>query len=408
MGNWIGQTLGGYQIAEEIGQGGTATVYRAFQPQLERWVALKVLRFADTASEEFLTRFRREARAVAALRHPNILTIYDYGEEKGVAFIVMEYVPGGTLKSLLTGRPLEWPDVATLILPVGMALEYAHSQGIIHRDVKPGNILLARPDWPLLADFGLAKLAGASVRITQPGASLGTPAYLSPEQAAGEPVDHRTDIYALGVMVYELLTGQVPCQCGTPLETMLRRLREPPVPLRVLNPHVSPQLEEVVMRALARNPAERYPSMQALVDALARLPGATGRPLASSTNRLSTTLVAARPADAAALQGPRLLLVTAGISLMLPAKEEVLIGRSDPHQQHPLDIDLEPYGGAPAGVSRRHARLSRQPEGWSLEDLGSTNGTFLNEERLSPHRPVRLRSGDHVRFSTLAFMFLEE
>lgn len=247
---WIGHTLGGYQIIEEIGRGGMARVYRAYQPQLERWVALKLLTIKGTSGREFLSRFRREAKAVAALRHPNILTIYDYGEEKGIAYIVMEYVDGGTLKARLTEGPMEWPDVATLVIPIGHALAYAHSQGIVHRDVKPGNVLLARTDWPLLADFGLVKLLGGQQGITRPGTSIGTPAYLSPEQAAGEEVDHRSDVYGLGIVLYELLTGHVPFEADSPFETMLLRLREPPAPPRHLNPRITPQLEAVIPKTV--------------------------------------------------------------------------------------------------------------------------------------------------------------
>ncbi|RLC77101.1 MAG: hypothetical protein DRI81_09080 [Chloroflexi bacterium] len=230
MSNWIGQTIGSYQIAEEIGQGGMATVYRAYQHQLERWVAIKIMQATEASGKSFLTRFRREAKAIAALRHPNILTIYDYGEEQGIAYFVIEYVAGGTLKDHLTGQPKAWPDAATLILPVGRALAYAHSQGVVHRDVKPANILLARPDWPLLADFGLIKLVGRKRGITQPGVSIGTPAYFSPEQAAGDDIDHRTDIYGLAIVLYELLTGRLPFEASSPIEMMLRRLREDPIP----------------------------------------------------------------------------------------------------------------------------------------------------------------------------------
>jgi len=293
--NVAGQTIGGYEIAEEIGRGGMAVVYRARQPQLDRWVALKVLSVRGDDDEEFLTRFRREAKAVAALRHPNILTIYDYGEDEGNAYIVMEYVPGGTLKALLTGEPLEWPEVASLALATGRALEYAHSQGIIHRDIKPANILMARRDWPLLADFGLAKLLSAPQGITQPGTSLGTPAYLSPELAVGEAVDHRSDIYGLGVLIYELLTGQVPQDSDSPMEIVLRRLREPPEQPSRLNPRVTPEIEAVVMRSLEREPDARYQTMKALIEDLESIPDTPGRPAAKAEPQESSPFVRRAP-----------------------------------------------------------------------------------------------------------------
>ncbi len=407
MNNWIEKKIGAYQIAEEIGQGGMAVVYRAYQPQLDRWVAIKILQATKTGGKQFLSRFRREARAIAALRHPNILTIYDYGEEQGIAYIVMEYVSGGTLKAQLTGRPMEWPDVAKLIIPVGRALAYAHSQNIVHRDVKPANILLARSDWPLLGDFGLVKLIGRQRGITRPGVSIGTPAYFSPEQAAGEDVDHRTDIYGLGVVLYELLTGQLPFNADSPIEMMLQRLRDQPIPPRRLNPRIRPQLETILLRALARDPAARHSTMEALIEDLSRVPGATGRvgqpppeagALASATARLGTL---------SPVSGSRLVITGTGTALPLPQQREVLVGRDDPNFPKP-DVDLGPHGGGQAGVSRQHARFLHTPEGWLLEDLQSTNGTFLNGAPVLPGQPVQVSTGDIIRCGQLTLLFYED
>jgi len=407
MTNWTGRTIGGYEIAEEIGRGGMAVVYRAYQPQLERWVAVKVLLNAQTEGEEFITRFRREARAIATLRHPNILTIYDYGEEEGVAYIVMEYVEGGTLKSCLVGKPMRWAEAARLVVPVGQALAYAHSQGIVHRDVKPANVLMARPDWPLLADFGLVKLLRMQRGITQPGTSLGTPAYLSPEQAVGGTVDHRGDIYSLAVVLYELLTGQVPLECDSPLETMLRRLHDPPLPPSQLNPEIEPQLETVVLRALERDPDGRYPSMEAFVNDLCRIPGAKESPVDSPKESAGRSTTAQLPKPAR-VTGARLVIASSGVALPIPAREEVLIGRTDPSQPEQPDVDLQPYGGGAAGVSRRHARLTHCAEGWLLEDLHSTNGTFLGDVQLAPDQQVRIGAGDRIRLGTLVLVFEED
>jgi serine/threonine protein kinase len=331
--------------------------------------------------------------------------VYNYGEEEGVPYIVMEYVPGGSLKQRLTGEPIAWSDVASLVIGIGRALDHAHSEGVIHRDVKPANVLLPRPDWPLLADFGLAKLTDALGDITQPGASLGTPAYLSPEQAAGEAIDQRTDVYGLGVVLYELLTGEIPCQSKTPLETMLRRLHERPASPRTLNPEIPTAVEGVVMRALEREPEARYDSMAAMVKDLAR---ATGTAERRTTDRDGTTVIRAYPSPERTTTGPQLLLVISGVSLPVPEQEDVVIGRADPYQTNPPDVDLEPYGGGAAGVSRRHARLLKRADGWLLEDLHSTNGTFLNEVRVVPEQPVSLRSGDHIRLGTLAIVFLDK
>ena len=406
MNTWTGKTIGGYQIAEEIGQGGMAIVYRAFQTQLERWVAVKIMHTTEASDREFLARFRREARAIAALRHPNILTIHDYGEEHGIAYIVMEYVPGGTLKAGLTGEPVEWPDAATLILPVGRALAYAHSEGIVHRDVKPANVLLARPDWPMLADFGLVKLVGHQRGITRPGVSIGTPAYFSPEQAAGDDVDHRSDIYSLGIVLYQLLTGRLPFEANSPIEMMLRRLHDSPTPPRRLNPRITPQLETAILQALARDPAARYPTMETLVNDLSRLPGATGRAVLAATPAVPAAT--ARLGTLSPATGPRLIIAGTGATLILPQKGEVLIGRADPHVTPQPDVDLGPHGGSQAGVSRRHARLLYSSEGWLLEDLRSTNGTFVNSVPVLPGQPVRVATGDILRCSQVTMIFYEE
>jgi serine/threonine protein kinase len=406
MSEWSGHVIGGYQIAEEIGSGGMAVVYRAYQRQLDRSVVVKILRTAESADKEFLRRFRQEAKAIAALRHPNILTVYDYGEEMGIAYIVMEYVPSGTLKALLTGQPMEWPDVATLIIPVGRALAYAHSEGIVHRDVKPANVLMARPDWPLLADFGLVKLLGHQRGITRPGASIGTPAYISPEQAVGEEVDHRTDVYSLALVLYEMLTGQVPFSSGSPIETMLRRLHEEPVPPRELSPRIFPKLESVILRALAKDRDDRYATMELFVKDLSRLPGATGR--TSSTSPLEATVVTTTRLEEVPVKGgPRLVAVSTGMSIAVSQKAEATIGRSDPHVSEQPDVDLEPHGARMAGVSRRHARLLARAGTWLLEDLGSTNGTFVNEAALTAGQPVQLRDGDRIRFGQLVLTFHE-
>ncbi len=406
MNHWIGKAIGQYQIVEEIGRGGMATVYRAFQPQLERWVAIKVLHTTDATSQEFLARFRQEARAIATLRHPNILTIYDYGEQEGLAYIVMEYVPGGTLKAQLSRCPIEWPDAASLIIPVGQALAYAHSQGIVHRDVKPANILLARPDWPMLADFGLVKLVGGQRGITRPGVSIGTPAYFSPEQAAGEEVDQRTDIYSLAVLLYQLLTGRLPFESNSTVEMMLKRLYQDPVPPRDINPRISPVLEATILRGMARDAAARYATMDAMLNDLERVPGATGRPSLATLSAPPTSTT--RLGTLSAVSGPHLMVAGTGATITLPPQDEILIGREDPQAAFSPAVDLEPHGGRQAGVSRRHARLLRVGDEWMLEDLKSTNGTFLNGTPLTAGQPVRISTGDIIRCSQVTLIFYED
>src|SRR6266508_6870605 len=214
----INAQLGVYRLTEVIGRGGMATVYKAHQPGLNRYVALKVLpRIHDP---EFAMRFEREAQIVARLQHPNILTVHDYGEQDGLLYLVMPYIENSASLSDLLSTPVAPARALRLIESLLDALDYAHARGVIHRDIKPANVLLATPHLPMLTDFGIAKLLDESQRFTQSGTFIGTAAYMAPEQATSRPIDGRTDLYALGVVLYELLTGQIPFQGDTPLAVM--------------------------------------------------------------------------------------------------------------------------------------------------------------------------------------------
>lgn len=407
MSKWRGQTIGDYQLAEEIGRGGAAVVYRAFQPQLERWVAIKLLEVKVSGGRQFVRRFRREARAIAALRHPNILNIYDYGEDKGCAYIVMEYVAKGALDAQLTGPPMNVAAALSLVIPVGDALAYAHSQKIVHQDVKPSNILLMRADWPLLADFGLAKVVGGRQKRAAPGAVVGTVAYLSPEQVAGKSVDFRTDMYSLGLVLYELLTGQLPFVAATPYQAMLMRLKSAPVPPTRVNGQISGSLETVLLKALAREPNARYVDMAAFMAAVRHVLERSQRVARPTAEPKTTPTITMHLGVQPAVQGPQLFIATSGVALSIPLLDEVMIGRRNPLSAQIPDLDLEPFGAGSAGVSRQHARILRRDPGWFLEDLQSTNGTYVNEVRLLPRRPIQLRSGDLVRFGQMTLIFEE-
>jgi len=409
MESLINRTLGGYDLTEELGKGGMATVYKAYQPRLERWVAVKVLDPAHiTDDSDVLARFRREAKAIAALRHPNILTVYDYGEEEGLAYIVMEYVERGTLKDRLKGEPFESQRAVELAIGVGRALAFAHEQGIIHRDVKPANILLPRENWPLLADFGLVKLQQARRALTQAGMILGTPDYTSPEQALGETADHRADIYALGVVLYEMVTGQLPFQAEKPFDVLLMHINEPPPKPRELVPATTETVEDIILKALAKTPAERYSDMQDMVTSLEavwktfQMPAHLEPPQEDDTIHHATVQI---DSIQSYLEGPRFVVAATGSLLIIPQKDDVLIGRADPRGKVVPDIDLAIYGGGTAGVSRQHARLLRKGDDWMIEDLHSTNGTFVNDKHVPPAAPTPLNNGDSVRCGQLMLTF---
>lgn len=263
----IGQTLGQYQIVEQIGKGGMATVFKAYQPGLDRYVAIKVLPAYYAHEEGFSERFVREAKAIARLDHPNILPVYDFGQTDGLSYIVMKHVAAGTLKARL-GNPM-MPEAALEILrQIAAALDHAHDQGILHRDVKPGNILIDEKGWVYLSDFGLAKMVEGSVQLTGSGVGVGTPAYMSPEQGQGLAVDGSTDVYSLGVVLYEMLTGRVPFEAETPMAVVVKHITSPlPLP-RSINPTISESVERVVLKALAKDPDDRFPRAGDLVDAI--------------------------------------------------------------------------------------------------------------------------------------------
>ncbi|HKC83343.1 MAG TPA: HD domain-containing phosphohydrolase [bacterium] len=262
-----GATLGSYKIIERVGRGGMASVYRAYHPALDRYVAIKALPdfFADDPL--YRERFQQEARSVARLRHPNILEIYDFGYEDGLAYLVLELVEGGTLADRL-GRPLELRDAVSILDQLAGALDYAHREGILHRDIKPSNILLHVDGTPVLADFGLAKMAGSMQRLTSSGTVMGTPEYMSPEQAADEPLTASSDLYSFAIVAYEMLTGRVPFQADTPAATLLSHVTKQMPPTRELRGELSAHVQGVLQRALAKRPEERYPSAAAFVAAL--------------------------------------------------------------------------------------------------------------------------------------------
>ncbi|MDZ4159674.1 MAG: protein kinase [Anaerolineaceae bacterium] len=275
MTNLIGQSLGRYHILEPLGEGGMAVVYKAYDTRLERDVALKVIRrnaFSPDVLERVLKRFDREAKSLAKLTHPNIVSIIDYGDFEGSPYLVMPYLQGGTLKQVL-GKPIPYTRAVEWLTPIADALGYAHQKGIVHRDVKPGNILVTEGGQPMLTDFGIARLleSEAGQTLTGTGVGIGTPEYMAPEQGLGKEVDGRTDVYALGVVLYELVTGRKPYTADTPLAVVFKHLTDPLPRPRELVPHLPEAAERVLFKALAKKPDDRYQSMREFTAAMSLL-----------------------------------------------------------------------------------------------------------------------------------------
>lgn len=254
-----GQTLGAYSIVQQLGAGGMATVYKAYHARLDRHVAIKVMHESFRQDPTFIARFEREARVVAKLEHPNIVPIYDFSDEQGQVYIVMKFIEGRTLKNRLSAGALALDEIDRIMTPVAAALTYAHTQGVLHRDIKPANIMIDNNGTPYLTDFGLARIAQSGESTLSTDMMLGTPHYISPEQAQGvRDLDGRTDVYSLGVILYELLVGRVPFIADTPYAIVHDHIYKPLPNPREINPEITPAIEKVLLKALAKERNDRY------------------------------------------------------------------------------------------------------------------------------------------------------
>jgi hypothetical protein len=279
MEDLTGKQLGSYQVVEPLGEGGMAAVYKAYQPAMDRYVALKILPRHFAKDPQFSGRFQQEARILARLQHPHILPVFDFGQVDDYAYIVMPFIESGTLTHLMRGQPLPWDQIRRIVSQVGDALDYAHTRGLIHRDVKPSNVLIDERSNCLLMDFGLAKLIEGSIHLTHTGAIMGTPAYMSPEQGLGQKLAARSDIYSLGVILYELATGRVPYQAETPMAVVIKHIHDPLPPPRTFNAALPDTLERVILKSLAKNPEDRFATAGEMVKALqAAIPEAVSAP----------------------------------------------------------------------------------------------------------------------------------
>ena len=264
----IGKTLnnGNYEVRELIGKGGMATVYLGYQKNVDRQVAIKVLSAQASMDAEFKERFELEAKTIARLQHPHILPLYDYGAEDDILYLVMAYLSGGTLENRIARGEITLADIERILREIGGAIDYAHRQGIVHRDIKPANILFDGEGHALLTDFGIVKLTERSAGLTGTNV-VGTPAYMSPEQAQGMEISGATDIYALGVVAFQAITGKLPFNAPSVLQLMLQVVQEPIPNLEDFVEDIPPQLNSVLSRAMAKDPEARYSSAQEFADA---------------------------------------------------------------------------------------------------------------------------------------------
>jgi serine/threonine-protein kinase len=391
-----------YRVEAKIGQGGMAEVYRGFDPSLDRTVAIKVLLPPFDRDAGFVARFRREAQAAARLNHPNIVGVYDAGAEGDMQYIVMEYIEGRTLASFLAGGGKPTPVQAVeLTSKVAAALQAAHGQGIVHRDIKPANIMVTRAGAVKVMDFGIARLQ-TDATAPQTSSVIGTPAYFSPEQAQGQPVDARSDIYSLGCVLYELLAHRQPFTGDTPVAVAYKQVNEmPPLPSQI-NPDVPPRLDAVVMKCMAKNPANRYQSAAELMADLERVKAGQeveATPLLPAGDAGSTQVIARQPTQVlpppepegssrkmwlGALIGILVLLLLLGGGYLLaqslnndetPTQVAVknvvgttwLEAKSTLEQQGFLVDRKEKESNSPPNVV-----LSQEPKAGTLADVGST------------------------------------
>jgi len=425
-----GSRVAGYEIMRLVGVGGMAAVYQARDVQLGRVVALKL----PTGDEAAVVRFVREARAVAAVDHPHIIPVYAAGEAPdGTQYIAMRFVPGGTLAGVIAASGVLTPRrAAGFISPVASALDAAHGAGLVHRDVKPGNILVdtrrGGPEHPYLTDFGIVRAMLSAGTLTLAGQFLGTPDYAAPEQAGGQSVDGRADQYALACVAFEALTGTVPFKRDLPVAVLYAHASLPPPRPTSIRDDLPPGVDDVILRALAKNPDHRYPTCADFGDALREtlgldpydpsraapaptLPmsmlGQVQPPVPHQAQPLSVTWTAVVAADRDYYEHIQAFndADTKAISTFpddyqerpIPLDgDELLIGRRSDRQRVYPDIDLI---GPPLdpGIHRRHAKLVRSSDGtWTIVDLGMENGIMVNGRDVPAGGSVPLRADDYI------------
>ena len=381
----IGETVGSYKIEEQLGQGGMATVYKAYHPALDRYVAIKVMDAALSKERDFIERFKREARVIARLDNTHIVPVYDFDEHNGQPYIVLKLIDGQTLRDRMLSSPLSKDEILQIVSAVGKALDYAHRRGVLHRDTKPSNVLIASDGQIYLTDFGLARIMESASSLTG-DMILGTPYYISPEQAMNaEKLDEGTDIYSFGVMIYEMVVGRLPFDGDTTFTVIEDHIfKSPPLPT-FINPDLSPEVEQVLLKALAKKRSDRQENVASLVKAFKSAWGINTKKSGVS----STTMESVQIATLSAENGTAFPL----------AEETVVLGRNSATNNIQNDIDLSELDIKKI-ISRRHAKIQRENGEFILYDLESRNGTFINGQRLSSTQPHTLVSGDVIEFGS--------
>jgi serine/threonine protein kinase len=407
----VGKRFGNYILEELIGQAATSRVYKAFHEKLQRYASIKVMHPELTSGLDFVSRFQREAQNMAALSHANISQVYDYDILDGIPYIAMEYIEGKSLNSYLAdyrkknsiipiGRTLR------IIRSVAEALYFAHKKNIVHCDVKPPNILLEDTGRAVLTDFGFAKLVtGATTALSDD--LVGTPDYMSPEQCMGKPLRAGSDIYSWGVTMFEMTTGQLPFTSPKPFGVTLMHVNDPPPKPQSINPNLPRRIERIILKALEKDPADRYQTLNQAVQEINKLSEIQTENLPTATLGLRyTSELEPEPQTTSTNLRVTLHFLKTGQIMELPKGSEFTMGRTYENPPNYPDIDLTPFEGYEWGISRMHAKMLVEGDDVKIVDLGSTNGTYFRGDRLKPNVPFQIHHGESINLGQLKIQVL--